>query len=344
MKLQILIPQYKETEIDIKPLLDSISMQQNVDFGEIGAIICNDGSDTFLSDDFLKSYPFTIDYWKEPHRGVSWTRNACLSHSDAEYVMFCDADDMFYNVCGIYLIFMHIEEGFDALNSSFLEEARENDTNRPVYVTHNNDATFVHGKVYRRQFLIDNDLWWNEKLTIHEDSYFNCIALNTATDVKYCDTPFYLWKWRDDSVCRKDSDYRYSTYINLIDSNDAMCEELVRRGQEDNASYFVLSMIFDTYYTMNKPEWKDNKYRDITEARMGKYFIKWEDYWNEDKRKMTASSISREKLIKEGMDLESITVFDWLKQCKEKICLQENRENAEDSKRSDTWKNSMLRE
>lgn len=333
MKLQILIPQYKETEKDIKPLLDSISMQQNVDFGEIGVVMCNDGSDTFLSDDFLKSYPFAVDYWKEPHRGISGARNACMDHASAEYIMFCDADDMFYNACGLYLLFMHIEAGFDALNSSFLEETRERPSMKPVYVTHDNDATFVHGKVYRREYLVENDLRWNEKLTIHEDSYFNFIALNLAKDLKYCDTPFYLWKWRDESVCRRDPNYRFSTYVNLIDSNDAMCEELARRGHEDKASYFVLSMIFDTYYTMCNPDWKDSEYRDVTEARMGEYFIKWERMWNADKRKMTASSISREKLIKEGMELETITVYEWLKQCKEKICQAEERESAEGSKK-----------
>ena len=31
MKLQILVPQYKETDDILKPLLDSIEVQQNVD-------------------------------------------------------------------------------------------------------------------------------------------------------------------------------------------------------------------------------------------------------------------------------------------------------------------------
>ena len=55
MKLQILIPQYKETEEVIKPLLDSLAIQQNIDFNELGAIICNDGSDVHLSQEFLDS-------------------------------------------------------------------------------------------------------------------------------------------------------------------------------------------------------------------------------------------------------------------------------------------------
>ena len=45
MKLQILVPHYNETAEEVKPLLDSIALQQNVDFGEIGVILCHDGED-----------------------------------------------------------------------------------------------------------------------------------------------------------------------------------------------------------------------------------------------------------------------------------------------------------
>jgi len=99
--LDILVPQYKETEEIIKPLLDSIAIQQNVNFDNIGVIITNDGSDVFLSDEFLQSYPFRIEYYKEEHRGVSGTRNFCLDKSKADYVMFSDADDMFFSACGL---------------------------------------------------------------------------------------------------------------------------------------------------------------------------------------------------------------------------------------------------
>ena len=60
MKLEILIPQYKETKEVIKPLLDSIAIQQNVDFNELGAIICNDGSGIYLDRRWLNSYPFKV--------------------------------------------------------------------------------------------------------------------------------------------------------------------------------------------------------------------------------------------------------------------------------------------
>ena len=144
MKLQILIPQYKETSDTIKPLLDSIAIQQNVDFSEVGVVIVNDGTDTYLSEDFLKSYPFLIEYYKEKHRGVSGTRNSCLDHAVADYVMFCDADDMFYNACGLWIIFREISKGFDSFVSVFVEETRHTETQEVLYINHDMDSTFVH--------------------------------------------------------------------------------------------------------------------------------------------------------------------------------------------------------
>lgn len=124
---------------------------------EIGVIICNDGSDIFLTDQFLKSYPYQIDYYKEPHRGVSATRNACLDYATAEYVMFCDADDMFYSVCGLWHMFREMNQGFDSMVSLFIEETRNpNNKEEIIYVNHEMDRTFVHGKIHRRQYLIDN--------------------------------------------------------------------------------------------------------------------------------------------------------------------------------------------
>jgi len=175
--LDILVPQYKETEDILKPLLDSIAIQQNVNFDEIGVIIVNDGTDVYLSDEFLSKYPFTVEYFKEEHRGVSGTRNACMSHSSAKYVMFCDADDMFFNACGLWIFFDEISKGeIDVYTSKFVEETHNGPNGSVFYVNRENDSTFVHGKFLRRQFLIDNNIYWNSALTIHEDSYFNCLA------------------------------------------------------------------------------------------------------------------------------------------------------------------------
>lgn len=318
MKLQILVPQYKETDEIIKPLLDSLAIQQSVDFADFGVVIVNDGTDVRLSDDFLNSYPFQIDYYLAEHRGVSATRNACLDNATADYVMFCDADDMFFNACGLYMLFKEIDNGeFDSLTSVFVEETRHPQTGETLYINHNMDSTFVHGKVHRRMYLIEQSIRWNDNLTIHEDSYFNILCQNLSKNVKYCPNPFYLWKWRDDSVCRHDPKYILKTYKNMLDSNEALIDEFLRRKKYQQAMFYVVFMVFDAYYTMNKPEWinQDNKqYRDLTEKRFKSYYLKYKKYWDNVPQadKMQISNNVRSRSVNEGMGMEQITIDDWL--------------------------------
>lgn len=344
MKLQILIPHYHETAEVIKPLLDSIAIQQSVPMDEIGVIICHDGNDIVdyifpnTQDECALSefpvYPFEIQQIHIPHSGVSAARNACLDAATADYVMFCDVDDMFYNACGLWILFREMNNGgFDSLVSMFIEESRmpkfdpANGLMAPVhpkgddeivYINHEMDSTFVHGKVHKRQHLIDNKIRWNEKLTIHEDSFFNILCQNLSTNVKYCQTPFYLWRWRDDSVCRHDPKYILRTYRNMIDSNDALIDEFIKRGVQDKAMFYTAFMIFDAYYTMNKPEWIDQEnkeYRDETEKHFATYYKKHKALWNSIplNDKMQISNGVRTRSVGEGMMMEAVTIDQWLR-------------------------------
>ena len=180
------------------------------------------------------------------------------------------------------------------------------------------DSTFVHGKVHRRQYLLDKRIRWNENLTIHEDSYFNILCQNLSTNIKYCQTPFYLWKWRDESVCRHDPKYILKTYRNMIDSNDALIDAFLSRGIQDKAMFYTVFMIYDAYYTMNKPEWinQENKnYRDETERRFSIYYRKRRSLWDAVSMndKMQISNGVRSRSVNEGMQMEAVTITDWLR-------------------------------
>ena len=329
-RLEILVPHYHEEAEVIKPLLDSIALQQNVDFNDIGVIICHDGEDIedfcFLEEDYCDNnifpyYPFSITQIHIPHKGVSAARNGALDASTAEYVMFCDADDIFYNACGIWLILRDIEEQhFDTMTSVFLEETRMPDTGKPAYLIHEDDSTFVHGKVHRRKYLIEKGIRWNEALTVHEDSYFNILCRTLTDKVWLSQSAFYLWKWRDDSVCRHDpATYILKTYRNLIDSSNALVEEYLRREMTDRAKFYVVLGVFDAYYTMNKPEWvnQDNRtYRDETERHFAEFYRKWRYLWDEvtEREKVRISVKVRENRAREGMGMERVTIDEWLKQ------------------------------
>ena len=321
MKLQILVPQYKETNDIIKPLLDSIEIQQNVDLkNDVGVIIVNDGSDIHLTQDFLDRYTYHIDYIFAEHGGVSATRNKALDYATADYVMFCDADDMFYNACGLYIVFREINNGgFDSLVSAFIEESRDFATKEPIYVNHDMDTTFVHGKIHNRQYLINNNIRWNDKLTIHEDSYFNCLCQRLAKELKYSQSPFYLWKWRDDSVCRHDPKYILKTYNNMLDSNDALIEQFLNRRRKEDAQFYATSMIYDAYFTMNKEEWlnqENREYRLATEYRFKEYWLKHKNLHDSIPQDIKTQIIMtvKNRMYGEGMVLETQTFYEWIKQ------------------------------
>lgn len=316
-KLEILITQFEETDEIIKPLLDSIEIQQNIDFSDIGVIICNDGSDVKLSQDFLNRYHFDIKYIMCEHKGVSATRNTCLDNTTAEYVMFCDADDMFYNACALYIIFQEMKRGFDSLTSAFIEETKHPETKEVIYINREMDVTFVHGKVHNRRFLIQNNIRWNESLTVHEDSYFNILCKTLAKNFKYVTSSFYLWRWRDTSVCRHNKNYMLKTYNNMLDSNTALVYELLAKGLKAEAQFYVTSMIFETYYTLNKIEWwinENKEYRKSVEKHFKDYYIRFKDLYNSIATDIKTQIImnTKNRMYHEGLVIERVTFDDWI--------------------------------
>lgn len=104
----------------------------------------------------------------------------------------------------------------------------------------------------------------------------------------------------------------------MIDSNDALVSEFIKRSVMDKAYFFIAFLVFDAYYLMNKPEWlnQENKeYRDSTERYFGKYFNKYKNMWNRisSSDKIMISQQIRGRSVMEGMQMEAMTVDDWLK-------------------------------
>lgn len=317
MRLQILVPQYKETEEVIAPLLWSIALQQGINIKEeVGVIICNDGTDVHLSQEFLDQFPYDIQYHLEEHGGVSATRNKCLSYATSDYVMWCDADDMFYSMCGLYNLWKQMEKEYDVIISKFIEETVKPDGSH-VFVEHQNDYSFCHGKALKRLFLIDNNIYWNPDLTIHEDSYFNVRAWDLAQTKTQIDAAFYLWKHNPNSVCRSDPKYIFKTYSKLIDSIDGIASDYIDRGIINKATGQVVHTVYRIYYNNMMPDWKKDENAEYLlklNKRFKLFYIKYQDLWvnasNTDK--MTLSNSIRSDAIKKGMLQEDVTIDEWL--------------------------------
>ena len=324
-KLQILTPHWKEEPSEMLPLLDSIALQQSVDFADIGMIIVYDGDEAtqLPEEEWHKKYPYDIEFIRIPHGGVSAARNAALDAAKATYVMFCDSDDMFFHMCGINVILREIDiQEFDSMTTLFIEETKDARTGTSLFLQHPQDVTFIHGKVHRRMYLVENDIRFDPKLKIHEDSYFNVLCRSLSPRVKYHPTGVYLWRWRDKSICREDPFYLQKTWPQLIDSSDALVDELTRRGLIDKAQFHMACMMFDTYYAMNTPKWKlpeNRKYRYIAEKRLHHYFLKHKSKWDavSEEEKVAWSQNLRERYVKDGLGLETTSPTQWVRHIEE---------------------------
>ena len=318
MKLQLLIPQFNETDEVMRPMLESISTQQGVNLKQdIEVLIGNDGSDIKLSEEFLGSFSFPVRYVQFDHSGLPGTRGRLFELATADYVMFCDADDMFLSNLALLTIFSFVRKGFDALICDFLEEVLDRKTGRSYFFRHKRDSTFVHGKIYRRQFLLDNRIVWHPDVKCHEDSGYNCLAIKVAKNVEYCQTPIYLWKWREDSICRKDPLYVPKTYTRMIYSNDWLVKDFLDRGMLEEAKFYVAMLVYGTYFMLNKPVWLDPmnaRYRFETEKCFQGYYRKHKTLFLSVDPKVRNQIIAgtKRRVLNEGVILEKFTFDSWI--------------------------------
>ena len=312
MTLDILITHYNEPFEVVKPLLDSIQIQRNVNFKDIGIIIVNDGSKNELISKNLIAYKYNIKLLTQEHSGVSNARNKALDNSNANYVMFCDCDDSFYNVNSLNMILHYLENNPDIVVNDFYEEVIRNNS---VYVLkHKNDEVFIHGKVYSRNYLIDNNLRFNSKLTVHEDYYFNKLCLTLTENKIVIDEPMYLWCSRPDSICRKDKDYLQKTYVNLIDVNDCLLTDFINRGLLNETVKTFVQFTFNTYFDLISAKWECSQYFEPTRKYFKDFFVKYRKYYDVCyvKDKSMWYNSYRTKAVNEGMLFEPISFLEWI--------------------------------
>lgn len=319
--IDLIITHYKEPFEVGKDLFNSIAMQREVDFNNVGVILVNDGEENELPSFLFDGYPFEVCQMSIQKGGVSKARNAGLDASKADWVMFCDFDDCFSNIFGLHLIFCAMEENkYDTLWSNFTEETMDND-GKIHLVAHGRDWVFIHGKAHRRQYLVDNNIRFHEKLTIHEDVYFTMMAQTLAKPerVGSINTPFYLWKWNQNSVVRKDraEDYILSTYDHLIRQRIALTESFIKREMAEEALATITKTVVDSYYDCQQVTWLLPKNHDLlvkAENWIAAYLKRYAKLYATAQPKQIAmlAEASRANAIKKGtFYMEVQTLKEW---------------------------------
>lgn len=296
-KIQFLVPQYKENEDTISFLLDSIESQLHIDKNEVGVIICSDGGEYILDQKFLDKYSYDIDYIVCEHRGVSATRNSALILSDAEYVMFCDADDGFVSNIGVFSLIrsLDLNPESELLSSKIFIE--DNINGIPEFIIGDHNNVFVHGKLFRRDFLISHEIFFDERLIVHEDSYF-CNVINFfAKNISYNNNAFYCWRKNPESVSNQEY-YFVKTMWRLLLTNNSLVNLMKNINiKEESISETVVDVVLQFYCELQNSEWyldEHKEYLDKTYGVLYWYIINNIEYYNaisEDKFKSILTNV-----------------------------------------------------
>ena len=298
-----------------------VALQRDINFEDVSVILVNDGEENAFMGNCLKMYPFDVVQMSIKHGGVSKARNAGLDASTADWVMFCDFDDCFSSVFALHLIFCGMaEDKYDLLRAAFTEETKDNQGQIHL-VAHDDDTVFVHGKVMRRQFLLDSRIRFHDALTIHEDGYFNVLtyALAKGREQKI-KTPIYLWAWNDNSVVRKDKaeDYVLDTYSHLMKQRIALTDEFIKRQLPEETMLTVIKTVLDSYYDFQQHVWRlpKNKPRvERAERWFAAYLKRFAQIYAKANVKQIGevAALSRARvLMNKTMLMESETLKEWL--------------------------------
>jgi hypothetical protein len=170
-----------EDETIVSRFLRSLERQQGVEFS---VLFCTDGG-IKLDEEFFSKFDLNLTYAYLPHSGVCHTRNILMDKSEADYIMFCDVDDCFIADDGLLsLMAIMNETDADIVGSPYLYEMMM-DNKDCKYNTLERDTIRLHGKIFRKQYLIDNDIRFPDELETSGDMAFLWLA--------YALTPKTVW-------------------------------------------------------------------------------------------------------------------------------------------------------
>lgn len=272
--LDIIIPHYKETWEVGKKLFAMLDLQRGINFGDIHVTVVNDGPEWHLPDELFADRPYDVRQLDIEHGGVSKARNAGIDAATQPWIMFCDFDDTFTHVYALRDILNVLPKAdeYDMLHSRMIVEDFTGKNDHLLYSPMTQRFVFTHGKVYRRQFLLDEGIRFDETLNFQEDSLFNATILARTHHARIgeitADMPPYIWIRRDSSVTNsgRDDEAMFSQFLR----NLTVTEENRQHRGHDNYCGMVTRTAWDAYYMMHSERASNRVKRTILEM-----FIPW---------------------------------------------------------------------
>lgn len=237
--LTVIVPVFND-EANILRCLKSLFNQT---FSSMEIIVVNDAStDNTLAtlEAYQQEHQFTIVNMPK-NSGAGCCRNVGMQNAHAPYVTFVDSDDwidistytrcfeqisedpdvVIYGLVYDYVAHNHRDEKYRypriyKMPGEFALSIYSHTIPNEISIT-----PIVNNKVYRKQFLIDNNLFFHEELRYQEDDAFTFEVLARANMVIMVDNCYYHYCQRNDSLIHSVSEDSIRSFVNAYLSLEA---------------------------------------------------------------------------------------------------------------------------
>jgi glycosyltransferase involved in cell wall biosynthesis len=223
-KVSVIIPVFNG-ENYLSRCLQSVCQQT---IPEVEIIVINDGSTDGTSrvvSTFIKSYPWVRLIDLPTNMGVSYARNWGIKEATGEYLTFVDGDDSIHPNMLEQMYHSAIYHQVPLMICSFsYGEGNQLDVCDPHYL---NSQDYLRnmlvghaprtacGILFKKEFVISNQLRFQSTLNYGEDFIFTIEALMKSENLCYLDTPYYQVKLRRNSASRLTDLYHINNVVKI---------------------------------------------------------------------------------------------------------------------------------
>lgn len=277
----IIIPTYNSSKYIIKTITSIKSFFKDEKF-EI--IIVDDGSQDNINDVIKRMHCSLVKFIQQDHCGVSTARNLGISKAIGTYIMFCDADD---TLCGkihgqnfkedivSFSIRCRKEKCYSSLGDRRKLVASLFGFNQSI-----DDFPAYNGcsmsKLFRRKFLLENSIFFDEHLANSEDIVFNIQAILAANQVRVVSQGIYRYYQRPTSVTHSFDEKLLQNHLYFIEKvSELLPDEEKLLDQIKGLYLYQLVFRYFAYInnyrkayqkwavTLKQTKWNDNLNRPI---------------------------------------------------------------------------------
>lgn len=265
-KIDIIIPIYNSKDTLEKTLI-SIERQNILDKIEIYLI---DDYSTDNYESILNRYNnLNIHYHKlDKNVGPGLARQKGIDISNNKYIFFLDSDDEIFLPDSLEKLYNEIEKGFDVVVSNTKYEK--------INEIYNNSGD-LHGKLYLRDFIIKNDIKFNNT-RYHEDNAFHNLVIVHGANTSFIKNITYLYSHNINSLTEIDKEKEFNN-LELLISNT---KYIIDIGLKHNCNEFIIrECLYRKIRYLNKRyEDFNNLQKEQIQAWLKKYKLNIGEYLN----------------------------------------------------------------